>query len=78
MYLAILPKAGEIVWDFRDDIAVLVSYRAGAHVGVRGQHLQAQLLKLSVVTVEENVPPQLFRNVYRAESTMSPKAALLG
>ena len=78
MYLAILPKAGEIVRDFRDDVAVLVSYRAGADVGVRGQHLQAPLFKLSVVTVEENVTPQLLGNVYRAESTMSPKAALLG
>ena len=73
-YLTFFPKADEVLGDFRDDVAVGVSYGAGANVWLGVKHLLTKLLQLRVVTVKEQMPSQLFRTLHRAETTVSPQA----
>lgn len=55
-YLTFIPKAEEIVWDFRNDVAVLVTDGAAPDLWLGIEHLLAQLFQLSVVTVKEHMP----------------------
>lgn len=77
LYLTFLPKADKIVWDFRDDVAVLVADGAAADFWLGIEHLLAQLLQLSVVTVKEQVSSQLFGTLHRTETTVSPETVSL-
>lgn len=76
-YLTFLPKANKIVWYFRDDVAALVSDRAGAKLRLGIEHMLTHLLQFGVVTMKEQVPSELFRTFHRAETTISPETAPL-
>lgn len=73
LYLTFLPEADEIVWDFGDDVAVVVANGAAANLWLAIEHLLAQLLQLGVVTVKEQMSSQLLRTLHRAEPTVSPQ-----
>lgn len=58
--LTVLPKAHKIVWDFRDDVAVVVGNGAASNFRLGIENLLTELLQFGVVAVEEHVPSQLF------------------
>lgn len=76
-YLAFIPKADKIVWDFRDVVAIVVPNRACANFRLGIKHLLTKLLQLSVVTVKEQMPSQLFGTLHRTETTVSPETVTL-
>lgn len=76
-YLAVIPKADKIVWDFRDVVATVVTNGACANFRLGIKHLLTKLLQLSVVTVKEQMPSQLFGTLHRIETTVSPETVTL-
>lgn len=76
-YLTFFPKADEIVRNLWDDVAVVVSDGAAAQFWLGVQDLLAQLLQLSVVTVEQQVASQLLGAIHGAETTLCPEAVSL-
>lgn len=76
-YLTLSPQANKVLRDLGDDVAVVVAQGAAADFWVCGEDLLAELLQLGVVTVEEEVPLQLFGTLHRAETTVPPEAGSL-
>lgn len=76
-YLTFVPKADKIVRDFWDGVAVVVADGAGAQLRLGVKHVLTQLLQLRMVTVKEQMSPQLFRTLQRTETTVSPKTVPL-
>lgn len=75
--LTFLPEADKIVWNFRDDVAVVVADGAAANLRLGVKHLLTQLLQLSMVTVKEEMSSHLFRALHRAETAVFPETVSL-
>lgn len=76
-HLTLSPEANKVLRNLGDDVAVVVTQGAAADFWVCSEHLLTQLLQLGMVTVEEQVPLQLFGTLHRAETTVPPKAGSL-
>lgn len=76
-YVTFLPEADKVVWKFGDDVAVVLSDGAIANFRLSIEDLLTHLLQLCVVTVKEDVPPQLSGSLHGAEATVSPQTVPL-
>lgn len=76
-HLTVPPQAGKIVWDFRDNVAVLGADGARANFWMATKHLLTQLFQLGMVTVKEEMSPELFGALRRVEAAVYPMTVSL-